>query len=116
MKKALAAFFRRGPLVDIVTVCVPALLRHRLVQPRGSLNGGDNLLVAAAGWGNGRGREPRRRKSVAAEALIEEHVTRAAVDVLDGVLNTAADDGQRIDGRTGVHDAAAASRGNGGDG
>jgi len=42
------------------------------------------------------GREPRRSKSVLGEAAIEEHVSGSGIDVLDLVLNAAANNGQGI--------------------
>ena len=87
-----------------------------LVQPLHGLHrGGDRGITASQGNHGGR-REPRRSETAVREAPVEQHVTRGGVDVLNGVLNTATDDRQRVDGASGVDDAARAALGNRSDG
>ncbi len=55
-------------------------------------------------------------RSPAQEPAIEENVTRGGANVLDGVLNTPADDGQGVDAISGVNDGSGTGCRDGSDG
>src|SRR5450432_391160 len=52
---------------------------------------------------DGGGREPGWRKTVLRVAAIKEHISRGSADVHDLVLNTPANNVERVDARAGIH-------------
>src|SRR5579871_127040 len=79
-----------------------------VVEPLEALDAGRVRRDSAGGGSDGGRREPGRREVVLRVTAIEEDVTRGGVDVLDVVLNTAAEDGQGVDGAADVGEAAGA--------
>src|SRR5579864_4697546 len=94
----------------------PSSVVRGVVNPLQTLDRRNVLSNRRSRGSQGGGGIPRRAEVVLGEAAIKEHVTGGGANVLDVVLNTAADNRKSVDGAPGVDQTTRTTLRNGGEG